>query len=303
MAKQEIISRTFTDEEMKALDLHKTGVIALQNEADGIASQIAYHLHAINAGKLWEIESKADGTAYKGMTDYAVDVFGIAKGTCSDAIATFERFGDKEHGIIATKWQEYKFSNLMALKKLSDTDIDVAGITANDSKAVIKSKIQTLENNKAKLAMLPDKRKQAIDLLKEFMAIADGDAIATLDKEMQERFKVASNDIMIDVLEYDTVDKLINVLVRHIDNVKRNSNDDQSDNSDDDQPDNSNEDNSSEVIQDTGNGDDVPVKPYVAHITESMYAKIAKMINKEYGTHMDVKGIAGMEVLLKVCPD
>ena len=298
-----LVEKTFSEEQETALRDHSRAILTLQGETEGIAASIAYHLHAIASNKLYEISVKEDGSKFKGIGDYAEYCFDISKGTCSDTVATFERFGDIENKCIQAKYKDYRFSNLMAIKKLSDVEIDAAGITPMDTKVSIKAKIKRLEDNKAKEAMLPDKRKEAKELWDK--VLSDPVQWEAFVKELLERGlskETEEGPSMpdIDLMTYDQLSVLRNILDRHSTSIDERTPADSIIESDhpvsaeepeqkDNLPDEAQE--IKDKIDAAKPGDEIHhttkeegTESLMIAINPQLYAKIIKLINKETGS-------------------
>lgn len=225
MARNTLVEdRVFTEVELAELQDHKIAVKNLGKQAENIAESLAYHLWDINRKKLYEAETKADGSAFKGIVDYAEYTFGISKGTTSDSVNTFERFGNPELKAIAPKYAEYRFSNLMAIKKLSDSEIEEAGITPNDGRSAIKDKLKALGVAQEQANALPDLRTRCVEQWNNFISLymseygkpntpAEFEA-NRYGKELMESFGTVSPEIA--TMDYTEVDKLLNMLKRFI---------------------------------------------------------------------------------------
>lgn len=299
MAKRNTITeaRQFSNEELEALSFHKKAVFTIMAEADGLAATQAYHLHYIAKNKLFEAETKEDGSKFKGMGDYGEYTFGISKGTVSDTVNTFERFGNTELKMIDPKYRDFPFSNLMVLKKLSDKEIDAASILPTDSKATIKDKIQRLEDNKVKLAALPDKRNEAIKLVTELTTEADGDVLSRYDAEILERFGVEGPALMVDSMSYDDVAVLKNILTRYLDEVKRAKSGETTDTTSD----STTETDDKPKVSFEENTESADADHIKLTITPQLYAKVVKLINKETNGLLNAVA-AGGEMLTLVVP-
>lgn len=109
-----------------------------QLRAEGLAEQIAGQLAIVAAKELYKLED------YKNVHAWAMEVHGIAKGTVSDSINTFKRFGDMETGRLKQQYSAYSFSTLMKMKGLSDEQIKIANITPELSRSQVIDAIKAL---------------------------------------------------------------------------------------------------------------------------------------------------------------
>lgn len=142
MAKQKVtaVEHTFTEAERAKYAHAIASITECQLKAEGLAERIAGQLYIVNKLNLYRIDN------YKSMGDWAVDKFGISKGTCSDAISTFDRFGSKDKaGSLDDKYVDYTFSTLIKMKKLSDDQIKAAGIDPTMSRAAVVKAIEALK--------------------------------------------------------------------------------------------------------------------------------------------------------------
>ena len=124
-----------------------------QKQSEGLAETIAGNLYIINKKELYKLED------YDNMHKFAMDKFEISKGTVSDSINTFERFGDGVTGLIKDKYAQYKFSTLMKLKKFTDDDIAAMGITPEMPRSLVLKAIDQYKENKALIDSVPQLRK------------------------------------------------------------------------------------------------------------------------------------------------
>lgn len=171
-----------------------------QRRAEGIAQTIAGELFVVASKRLYELDD------CKSVADWAKLKFNISKGTVSDAISTFQRFGDGTTGKLLDRWQEYNYSTLMKMKKLSDEQIEMAGIKPTMSRSQVVDAIEALR-------VLEDKQKELPRLEKEW-----SEAYAELSKvmEVEDRMKLIQNvapdfydkDHVVTASDYET---LINV--------------------------------------------------------------------------------------------
>lgn len=152
----------FSTQDINKLEECSRNIIEAQMKSDGLAETIAANLYIIHRKKLYEIED------FKNIYDYAKERFDISRGTVSDAIGVFERFGNKESYKIEGKYAEYNFSTLMRMKKLSDEEIEKAGINATMSRKEVIACIEKLKDETAKENALPDFEKRWGDVYKKY---------------------------------------------------------------------------------------------------------------------------------------
>lgn len=105
----------------------------IEVKKEGLASRLAGLLYMMDKKQLYKVGG------FKNTAEYAKVMHGLtSKGTVSDAITTFDRFGDKStitdpedpnFGQISEKYRNFAFSSLTAMKKLSDKAIEDMGIT------------------------------------------------------------------------------------------------------------------------------------------------------------------------------
>lgn len=153
-----IVERAFSEDELRTLETAKQIIFDCQSQADGLAEKIA--------GQLWIIYKKelyiAEGETNMGV--YANKMFGISKGTCSESINTIDRFGVQ--GVLQDKYKDYKFSSLMAMKSLTDEQIEAAKINPTMTREQIKSAINDLKAIEKKEDERPRLEKEMNNLIK-----------------------------------------------------------------------------------------------------------------------------------------
>lgn len=170
-AKQAIVEHTFSDNDRERLALAKATITECQTKAEGLAERIAGQLYTVAKKELYRIDD------YSSMGDWAVDKFEISKGTCSDAINTYERFGDKDKiGTIADKYADYMFSTLIAMKSLSDAQIEKAGIRPTMARSAVKQAITALK-------ALEDKEKERPEMMKRLDSLCKAVHAVCKDKD------------------------------------------------------------------------------------------------------------------------
>lgn len=169
MKKKEVASveRTFTEAEFQKYARAQEVIAECQLKSEGLAERIAGQLYIVSKSELYRIDN------YSSMGEWAADKFEISKGTCSDAINTYERFGDKDKiGVIADKYADFMFSSLIAMKKLTDEEIESIGIKPTMSRAAIKAAIEARKLLEAKEAERPNLYKQIDALCKSYHALS-----------------------------------------------------------------------------------------------------------------------------------
>lgn len=155
----------FSTQDINKLEECSRNILEAQMKSDGLAETIAANLYIIHRKKLYEIDD------FKNIYDYAKERFDISRGTVSDSIGVFERFGNKEAYKIEGKYAEYNFSTLMRMKKLTDEEIESAGITATMSRKEVIACIEKLKDEKAKENALPDFEKRWGDVYKKYTEV------------------------------------------------------------------------------------------------------------------------------------
>lgn len=165
----------FSTQDINKLEECSRNILEAQMKSEGLAETIAANLYIIHRKKLYEIED------YKNIYDYAKETFDISRGTVSDAIGVFERFGNKETYKVEDKYSEYNFSTLMRMKKLSEEEIEKAGITPVMSRKEVIACIEKLKDEKAKENALPDFEKRWGDVYKQY-TVAQPDSIERIKK-------------------------------------------------------------------------------------------------------------------------
>ena len=181
-----------TQADYDRLNLAKSIIADAQDRAEGLAERIAGQLYVVNLHKLYELED------CKTTAEWADREFGISKGTVSDAINTFTRFGDMDNkDRIADKYAGYMFSSLIKMKALSDEQIETAGIQPTMSRAQIVDAIKALK-------VLEDKQAELPKLVKKW-----GDEWNELTKALEDD-KQAVRFIERYCPEYFTADKMTN---------------------------------------------------------------------------------------------
>lgn len=168
------------ESELKRVVGITNALLDIQERQSGLVQRTAY--------LLWALETTGAHKAigYKSVATYAKEVLGInSKGSVSDAISTFQRFGDKSAAIdweaetagkIKSEYEGFNFSTLMRMKKLTDDEIAEMGITPDMSRSqVVQTINETLAANAKKLK--EDKEKQKM---------LDGSVEDEIEKEIKE---------------------------------------------------------------------------------------------------------------------
>lgn len=141
-----MMNRVFSSNEISQLSQLGQEIERAQGQADGLARTIAGALYVIQAKKLYEIES------YKNIYEYAEQVHGISRGTCSDAINVFKRFGDPDNKrSLKAEYQNYAFRCLIMMKKLDDETIGRLRLTPETGSKETKQRIQDFTECQDKL--------------------------------------------------------------------------------------------------------------------------------------------------------
>ena len=152
------------------LETAKAIILDAQERAEGLAERIAGQLYIVNINKLYELED------CKTTAEWADKEFGISKGTVSDAVNTFARFGDMDNkDRIAEKYSQFMFSSLIKMKGLSDEQIDRAGILPTMSRKQIVDAISALKVLEDKEAELPKLKKEWSNTYKTLTTFLDDD--------------------------------------------------------------------------------------------------------------------------------
>lgn len=169
-----------TESELKKVVGITNALLDIQERQSGLVQRTAYLLWALDTTGA----HKAIG--YKSVATYAKEVLGInSKGSVSDAIATFQRFGDKSASIdweaetagkIKDEYSGFNFSTLMRMKKLTDDEIAEMGITPDMSRSqVVQTINDTLSASAKKLKEEKEKKK-----------MLDGSVEDEIEKEIEE---------------------------------------------------------------------------------------------------------------------
>lgn len=142
----------FTIEQVNIFDRACHIIDDAQARSEGLAEAIASQLYRIDASALYKIRG------YTSMKSFASERFGISAGTCSDSINTYKRFGILQGADgIRDEYKDYKFSTLMLIKKLSDSDIERVGINPTMGRSDIKMALEHLKE-----LQIEDKQKKAV---------------------------------------------------------------------------------------------------------------------------------------------
>lgn len=167
------VERTFSNDEHKMFFNLKNDICFAQRDAEGIAQRIAKDLWLIREKELYLIDD------FKSITDYAVSVHGISKGTASDAINTYARFHDPDTKEIAARYSDYTFSTLMVMKKLTDEEIEASGIKPTMSRAKVQEAIKSY--NKGISDKKTDSKTPEDDTARKYTTCVD--ALLKFDRE------------------------------------------------------------------------------------------------------------------------
>lgn len=122
-------------------------ILNVQASHNNLIQRNAYLLWAVESTKAYRI------FGYKNTATYAKNVLGImSKGSVSDAISTYQRFGETtgvidaknpDAGQLREKYRDFNFSTLMKMKKLTDDQIEAIGINPQMSRREVVEAIQT----------------------------------------------------------------------------------------------------------------------------------------------------------------
>lgn len=99
-------------------EIKKIGV-----QYSGLAASLAFHLAYIESKKYHTTVKDASGNYYKSIGKFAEDNWGLKKATVSEAISTFNRFGDMATGEIKPEYKRYNFTALIKMRQYCDEDI------------------------------------------------------------------------------------------------------------------------------------------------------------------------------------
>lgn len=202
----------FTAAEEKRLLYLKERVLKTQGKADSLARTIAGALYEINEKKLFRIES------YTSIGVYANEMFGIAKSTTSEAIRTFSRFkSETDPYRLGEEWEPFGWKSLTMLRKYSDEDIAVMGITPDCTNKDIASSIKAFEDSKTAIEsnVLEEKPVEEEKPIEEEITVGDVSR-ETLEEELPHSFPQTE----IHISDYESPEALLDVLLReHWENI------------------------------------------------------------------------------------
>lgn len=156
---------TFTKADEDQFRACAQAITDAQNKAEGLAQTIAANLYIVSQKKLYQLEE------YSTVHEWAMETFGIAKGTVSDAINTFARFGDGVTGKLQDKYSAYNYSTLMKLKKYSDEELEKMEINPEMSRSQVMKAIEEYKNRLALTDKLPRLSEEWTKTYSEFAGI------------------------------------------------------------------------------------------------------------------------------------
>lgn len=183
----------FTEIDRQKFEACEMNILDAQSRAEGLAEIVASNLYIVSQNKLYMLDD------YKNVHEWAMDKFGISKGTVSDSINTFARFGDGTTGKLLEKWQDYAFSTLMRIKKYSDEEIAEMGIDATMTRAQVISAIDAHKERLALEAKKPALEKEWLELLSRFYkVVTDSEKRTELINEWCPEMLVKDHEITAD---------------------------------------------------------------------------------------------------------
>ena len=202
----------FTQAEEKRLLFLKERVFKTQGKADSLARTIAGALYEISEKKLFRIES------YTSIGVYANEMFGIAKSTTSEAISTFSRFkSETDPYKLGEEWEPFGWKSLTMLRKYSDGDIAVMGITPDCTNKEIALLIKAFEDSKTAIESndLEEKPVEEEKPIEEEIPVGDVSR-ETFEEELSHSFPQKE----IHISDYESPEALLDVLLReHWENI------------------------------------------------------------------------------------
>ena len=120
VTKQEV----FTKAEIARYEEMNKIITDCQYKAAGLAKNIAGALYAVKLGDLYRIDG------YKDIYEYGEQMHGVSRGTVSESVNVFKRFGDTDtKNKLAPQWDNYAWRALTFMKNLSDDEIARLEIT------------------------------------------------------------------------------------------------------------------------------------------------------------------------------
>lgn len=147
MAKKKAMATVFSNTEINKFEELTQRIHDAQVQADGLARVIAGSLYMIKQKKLYEIES------FKNIYEYGEQRHGISRGTVSDAINVFKRFGSRDNKLeLAEPWGNYPWRSLVAMKSLDDNTITNLQLLPDTSSTIV---IQRVKDYKEVEELLP----------------------------------------------------------------------------------------------------------------------------------------------------
>lgn len=201
----------FTPVEEKRLLYLKERVLKTQGKADSLARTIAGALYEISEKKLFRIES------YTSIGVYANEMFGIAKSTTSEAISTFSRFkSETDPYRLGEEWELFGWKSLTMLRKYSDEDIAVMGITPDCTNKEIALSIKAFEDSKTAIES-NDLEEKPVEGEKHIEGEKPADDVSreTFEEETPHSFPQTE----IHIGAYESPEALIDVLREHWENI------------------------------------------------------------------------------------
>ena len=213
MATEEIKTEVcdYTAAEEKRLAYLKGRVLKTQGKADSLARTIAGALFEIEERKLFRIDG------YTSIGVYANDMFGIAKSTTSEAISTFARFkSESDQYRLGEEWESYGWKALTMLRKYSDEDIAVMGITPDCTNKEIAISIKGFEDSKLAIE-IHDAGEKPIE---EENPIEEGKPAVDVSRETYEEETPHSfPQTEVHIGDFESPEALIDILREHWENI------------------------------------------------------------------------------------
>lgn len=213
--KTEVCDYTLAEE--KRLAYLKNCVLKTQGKADSLARTIAGALYEISEKNLFRIEG------YTSIGVYANDMFGIAKSTTSEAISTFARFkSETDEYKLATEWESYGWKALTMLRKYSDEDIAVMGISSDCTNKEIGLSIKAFEDSKTAIGLhdaeeKPVEEEKHIEEEKPVEGEKPADDVSRETFEEETLHSFPQTEIHIGA--YESPEALIDILREHWENI------------------------------------------------------------------------------------
>lgn len=196
----------FTVAEEKRLSYLKDRVLKTQGKADSLARTIAGALYELSEKKLYRIDG------YTSIGVYATNMFGIAKSTTSEAISTFARFkSETDPYKLAEEWEPYGWKALTMLRKYSDDDIAVMGITSDSTTKEIATSISNFEDAMKKKIGITHEEKPEEKPEEKSEEKSENVSRETFEEEAPHSFPQTE----IHIGEYESPEALLDVLAEH----------------------------------------------------------------------------------------